>query len=56
MTKEGIERYNLMVKLFEAVDQRPKDYCVKLNKGYSSIYLENKESSRSLIDNTEPEF
>ena len=53
MTKEGIERYNSMVKLFEVVDQRPKDYCVKLNKVY---YLENKESSRSLIDNTEPEF
>ena len=56
MTKEGIERYNSMVKLLEVVDQRPKDYCGKLNKGHSSIYLENKESSKNLIDNTEPEF
>ena len=56
MTKEGIELYNSMVKLFEAVDQRPRDYCIEVKEGYPSIYLENKESSKNLIDNTEPEF
>lgn len=44
VTKEGIEKYNLMVKLFEAVDQRPKAYCIEVKECHSSIYLENKEN------------
>lgn len=37
-TVKEIELYNLMVKLLEAVDQRPKTYCIDVKDGYSSEF------------------
>lgn len=56
MTREVIERYNSMVKLFEVVDKRPKAYCIEVKEGNLSIYLEDIKSSNNLIDNTEPKY
>lgn len=55
MAREEIERYISNVKILEAVDRRPKTYCIELKDGFSSefytSYDMNKVKNRSQKEN-----